>query len=67
MNAIEYLFNIHKVSNVDYRIKRNEEIIFARLAGYVSMKHSYIKILALDFKLFYVDLFKGRQVSKYLH
>ena len=45
------MFNVHKVSNEDYRIKINNLIIFVRLAGYVSMKHNYIMILALDFKL----------------
>ena len=40
-----------KVSNEDYRIKRNNEIIFVRLAGFVSMKHNYVKIMASDFTL----------------
>ena len=45
------LFDVHKVSNEDCRIKRYNKIIFVRLAAYVSMKRNYVKILALDLKL----------------
>ena len=40
-----------KVSNEDYRIKRNNKIIFVRLTGFVSMIHNYVKISAFDFRL----------------
>ena len=45
------MFNVHKYRNEDYLRKLNNKILFMRLAGYVSMKHNYDKILALDFKL----------------
>ena len=39
--------------------------MFVKLEGYVSMKHNYVKILALDFKLLYLYLLKVEKLANF--